>query len=69
MKVIWKQSLYRVTVWLAAEIILNCVGIDNLADYSEFVFECNTIDFDCSYRFSKHWFRQMGEVQPLPSMS
>ncbi|MDJ0637054.1 MAG: hypothetical protein QNJ34_28015 [Xenococcaceae cyanobacterium MO_188.B29] len=53
MKVIWKQSLYRVTVWLAAEIILNCLGIDNLADYSEFVFERNTIDFDGSYYFSK----------------
>ncbi len=53
MKRIWKQSLYRVTVWLAAEIILNCLGIDNLADYSEFVFEHNTIDFDSSYPFSK----------------
>ena len=53
MKVIWKQNLYRVIVWLAAEIILNCVGLDDLADYSEFVFERNTIDFDRSYRFSK----------------
>ena len=43
MKVIRKQSLYRVIVWLAAEIILNCVGLDDLADYSEFVFERNTI--------------------------
>ncbi len=53
MKGIWKQSLYRVTVWLAAEIILNCLGIDNLADYSEFVFERNTIDLNRSYHFSK----------------
>ena len=44
MKVIWKQSLYRIIIWLAAEIILNCVGLDNLADFSEFVFERNTID-------------------------
>ena len=53
MKVIWKQSLYRVMVWLAAEVILNCVGLDDLADYSEFVFERNTIDFERNYRFSK----------------
>ncbi len=53
MKVIWKQSLYRVMVWLAAEVILNCVGLDDLADYSEFIFERNTIDFERNYRFSK----------------
>ena len=53
MKVIWKQNLYRVIVWLAAEIILNCVGLDDLADYSEFVFERNTIDLARNYRVSK----------------
>ena len=53
MKVIWKQSLYRVMVWLAAEVILNCVGLDDLADYSEFIFERNTIDLERNYRFSK----------------
>ena len=53
MKLIWKQSLYRVIVWLVAEIILNCVGLDDLADYSEFVFERNTIDLDRSYRVVK----------------
>ena len=37
MKVIWKEFLCKVMVWLAAEIILNCVGLDDLADYSEFV--------------------------------
>ncbi len=50
MKLIWKQSLYRVIVWLVAEIILNCVGLDDLADYSEFVFERNTINFNRNYR-------------------
>jgi hypothetical protein len=39
MKIVWKKSLIRATVWLAAEIILNCVGLDDMADYSEFVFE------------------------------
>ncbi|MDJ0531744.1 MAG: hypothetical protein QNJ70_04465 [Xenococcaceae cyanobacterium MO_207.B15] len=43
MKTIWKQSLFRAMVWLSAEIILNCVGLDDLADYSEFIFERDII--------------------------
>jgi hypothetical protein len=35
----WKKILVRTSLWLAAEIVLNFVGLDNLADYSEFVFE------------------------------
>lgn len=53
MKGIWKQSLSRAIVWLAAEIILNCVGLDDLADYSEFVFERNTIAWNHGYGADK----------------
>lgn len=35
---IWRQFVYKTGVWLAAEIWLNAIGIDDLADYSEFVF-------------------------------
>ena len=35
----WKKGLVRAVVWVAAEVLLNCVGIDDLADYSEFIFE------------------------------
>ncbi len=35
----WRQLLVRITIWLAAEIILNFLGLDNLADYSEFIYE------------------------------
>ena len=49
----WKQSLSRIIVWAAAEIILNCVGLDDLADYSEFIFERHTIAFAHSYRLPK----------------
>ena len=35
------QFLARVLFWLVAEIILNCLGLDNMADYSEFIFEKN----------------------------
>jgi hypothetical protein len=39
MKLQWKKLLVKATVWLAAEIILNLIGLDNLADYSEFIYE------------------------------
>ena len=41
MLVRWKTLLVRVTVWLSLEIWLNFVGLDNLADYGEFIFEHN----------------------------
>ena len=39
MNVRWKKLLVKTTLWLVAEIWLNFLGIDNLADYSEFIFE------------------------------
>ncbi|MGK7916304.1 MAG: hypothetical protein AB4038_12315 [Prochloraceae cyanobacterium] len=41
----WKKELAKITVWLAAEILLNFLGLDDLADYSEFIFERNAIVF------------------------
>lgn len=38
MNIQWKKLLLTTTIWLATEIILNLLGLDNLADYSEFVF-------------------------------
>ena len=35
---IWQQIVYKTGVWLAAEIYLNLIGLDNIADYSEFIF-------------------------------
>ena len=35
------QFFIRVLFWLLAEIFLNCLGLDNMADYSEFIFENN----------------------------
>ena len=37
-KTIWKKVAYKTGVWLAAEIWLNVIGLDNIADYSEFIF-------------------------------
>ncbi len=35
----WKKKLVKATLWLVTEVILNLLGFDNLADYSEFLFE------------------------------
>ena len=39
MNVRWRKLLVKTSFWLATEIILNLVGIDDLADYSEFIYE------------------------------
>lgn len=33
-----KNRLFKVIIWLAAEVTLNLLGMDTMADYSEFVF-------------------------------
>ena len=33
------QSVLKFFIWIVAEIILNFIGLDDLADYGEFVFE------------------------------
>ena len=38
MQVRWKILFTKAIIWLGSEIFLNCVGLDNLADYSEYVF-------------------------------
>lgn len=39
MNVHWKKLCIRLSIWLAAEVFLNIIGIDDLADYSEYHFE------------------------------
>lgn len=36
------KLIAKTVIWLAAEILLNCLGMDDLADYSEFIFESNS---------------------------
>ena len=43
MELKWKILFKKTLVWIVAEIILNCLGVDTLADYSEFVFDTNTL--------------------------
>ena len=44
MKVRWTKLFLRTVVWVSAEVALTLLGIDDLADYSEFVFQ-NRSDF------------------------
>lgn len=39
MKMQWQRIWLKAAFWLLTEIILNLIGLDNLADYSEFIFE------------------------------
>lgn len=39
----WQKTVAKLVIWLAAEILLNFLGIDNLADYGEFVFERDVV--------------------------
>ncbi|MDJ0716391.1 MAG: hypothetical protein QNJ54_19640 [Prochloraceae cyanobacterium] len=37
MQVRWKKLLPQIVFWLAAEISLNFLGLDDMADYTEFL--------------------------------
>lgn len=39
MKVYWNKLVVRVTIWVVGEILLGLIGLDTLANYSEFFFE------------------------------
>ncbi|MCG5058404.1 MAG: hypothetical protein WAN66_28355 [Limnoraphis robusta] len=45
MQVRWKKFFAKTLIWLLAELLLNFIGLDDLADYSEFIFERNVIIF------------------------
>jgi hypothetical protein len=38
MQVHYKKVLFDLAFWLITEVILNLVGLDDLANYSEFIF-------------------------------
>jgi hypothetical protein len=37
MNATWTKLAWKLTVWATVEIALNMVGLDNIADYSEFI--------------------------------
>jgi hypothetical protein len=51
MKVKWRKLFVETSAWVTAEVMLNVVGLDNLADYSEFVFQSKAM-LDATEAFS-----------------
>ena len=45
MKTKRNELIVKAVTWILAEVVLNLVGLDNLADYSEFVFDQNSTAF------------------------
>ena len=39
----WQKLIFRASVWLILELFFDRVGLDTIADYSEFVFERNLV--------------------------
>lgn len=42
----WKKFICQILIWLVAEIYLSILGVDNLADYSEFLVESSRLKLD-----------------------
>lgn len=47
MDIKWKKLVLRAGMWIALEVFFGYVGLDTIADYSEFVFDRNLITLDC----------------------
>nr|WP_201280470.1 hypothetical protein [Hassalia byssoidea] len=45
MQVHYKKVLFDLAFWLITEVILNLVGLDDLANYSEFIFANDSTKF------------------------
>ncbi len=43
MKMKWRKLAANLVLWFLAEIILSFLGLDELADYSEFLAERNSV--------------------------
>ena len=54
-----KKLRTKMVVWLAAEIFLTSIGTDDLADYSEFIFEMNLVKIEIERRLrTRHLLSQ-----------
>ncbi len=39
MEIRWSKLLLKAGVWICTEVWLTCLGLDDLADYSEFILQ------------------------------
>lgn len=47
MEVKWKKLVLRLGLWVTLEVFFGYAGVDTIADYSEFIFERNSIALNC----------------------
>ena len=52
MQVKWKKLLLYLFITIISEILLNFLGLDDLADYSEFIFKQSSLVFISSPSYS-----------------
>ncbi|MEL6494942.1 MAG: hypothetical protein AAFQ41_07440 [Cyanobacteria bacterium J06623_7] len=43
MKIKWRKLVFRMSVWFALEAFFGYVGVDTMADYSEYIFDRHSI--------------------------
>ena len=43
MSAIWRTLLIKIIIWLVAEIWLGFAGLDDMADFSEYIFEKESV--------------------------
>jgi len=46
MNACWKKLFLQSTIWLLTEITFSQVGLDTLADYSEYIFDKNYLSIN-----------------------
>ncbi|MFM2313053.1 MAG: hypothetical protein RLZZ04_2329 [Cyanobacteriota bacterium] len=47
MDIKWKKLIFKVGIWIALEVVFSYVGVDTIADYSEYIFDRNLITVSC----------------------
>jgi hypothetical protein len=47
MNIKWRKLLLQGSMWLSLEIAFNLMGIDTIADYSEYIFQRHQIILIC----------------------
>jgi len=47
MNIKWKKLVFRLSVWLALEAYFGYVGVDTIADYSEYLLDRHNVTASC----------------------
>jgi hypothetical protein len=43
LRIKWQKLIFKVGVWIALELFFSYLGVDTIADYSEYIFERHNI--------------------------